>query len=115
MKAYQRLNMIMVALSTVLLLAFSSSGYAGDKYREMINCDLHRGVCTQSLAGSNVTLAVTVFSGQTRRHGMAQIKKFYLPARGDIYDHRRHPFYHQGCSLLSFTGAEKFRGLLPLL
>ena len=59
MKAYQRLNIIMVALSTVLLLAFSSSGYAGDKYRDMINCELHRGVCTQSLSGSNVTLAVT--------------------------------------------------------
>ena len=59
MKAYQHLNIIRVALSAVLLLAFSSSGNAGDKYREMINCELHRGVCSQSLSGSTVTLAVT--------------------------------------------------------
>lgn len=58
MKAYQRLNIIMVALSAVLLLAFSSSGNAGDKYREGINCDLHQGACTQNLAGYTVTLAV---------------------------------------------------------
>ena len=32
---------------------------AGDKYQKMINCDLHQGACTQSLAGTTVTLTVT--------------------------------------------------------
>jgi hypothetical protein len=30
----------------------------GDKYQEMINCDLHQGACTQNLAGTTVTLTV---------------------------------------------------------
>ena len=49
----------MIVLLIVLLLAFSSSGNAGDKYRELINCDLHQGACARNLSGSTVTLAVT--------------------------------------------------------
>ncbi len=44
---------------TFLLLIVASAANAGDKYREMINCDLHQGACTQSLAGTTVTLTVT--------------------------------------------------------
>ena len=36
-----------------------ASGYAADKYKEMINCDLNREFCSRSLAGSRVTLAVS--------------------------------------------------------
>jgi hypothetical protein len=51
-------------LFTVAILAaifVSAPGHisAGDKYQKMINCDLHRGACSQSLAGSKITLAVT--------------------------------------------------------
>ncbi len=51
-------NMRIVVFLTVLLLTVPGGANAGDKYREMINCDLHRGVCTQNLAGSAVTLTV---------------------------------------------------------
>jgi hypothetical protein len=32
---------------------------AGDKYQEMINCDLHAGPCNQTLSEETVTLEVT--------------------------------------------------------
>jgi hypothetical protein len=48
-----------VFILTVFLLAAPERIPAGDKYQEMINCDLHRGVCTQSLEGTTVTLSVT--------------------------------------------------------
>ena len=48
-----------VLLSTLFLLAAPEHISAGDKYQEMINCDLHRGACTQNLAGATITLAVT--------------------------------------------------------
>ena len=51
-------NIFIVVLLTVLLLTVPGGGNAGDKYRELINCDLHQGACTQNLAGSTVTLAV---------------------------------------------------------
>jgi hypothetical protein len=48
-----------VVILTAFLLAAPGRISAGDKYQEMINCDLHQGSCTQNLAGSTVTLAVT--------------------------------------------------------
>ena len=51
--------MYSVAILAVVLLSAPEHISAGDKYQEMINCDLHRGDCTQELAGSKVTLAVT--------------------------------------------------------
>ena len=53
------LNKFTVVLSTVFLLAAPGCIFAGDKYQEMINCDLHQGTCTQRLVGYTVTLAVT--------------------------------------------------------
>ena len=50
---------ISVAILTVFLSAAPERISAGDKYQEMINCDLHQGACTQNLAGSTVTLTVT--------------------------------------------------------
>ncbi|MEE9497123.1 MAG: hypothetical protein V3V39_11405 [Desulfobacterales bacterium] len=58
-KMHRNPNIFMIVLLTVLLLTFSGSGNAGDKYRELINCDLHQGACTQNLSGSTVTLTVT--------------------------------------------------------
>jgi len=52
-------NLFCAVLLTVFLLAAPGRIAAGDKYQEMINCDLHQGICTQSLAGYTVTLAVT--------------------------------------------------------
>lgn len=52
------LILLSVAISTVFLSAAPGSVHAGDPYQEMINCDLHRGACTQNLADSAVTLAV---------------------------------------------------------
>ena len=49
----------MIVLLTVLLLTVCGNGNAADKYRELINCDLHQGACAQKLSGSTVTLAVT--------------------------------------------------------
>jgi hypothetical protein len=43
----------------VFLLAVPGSVSSGDKYQEMINCDLHAGPCTQSLPEITVTLDVT--------------------------------------------------------
>jgi hypothetical protein len=48
-----------VAILAVFLLLAPGCISAGDKYQEMINCDLHRGACTRNLAGATVTLAVT--------------------------------------------------------
>ena len=48
-----------VAILSVFLLSAPGHISAGDKYQELINCDLHQGACTQSLAGSTITLAVT--------------------------------------------------------
>ena len=52
-------NLFSVVLLTVFLLAAPGRIAAGDKYQEMINCDLHQGTCTRSLAGCTVTLTVT--------------------------------------------------------
>ena len=53
-----------ISISTVIilaavLLAAPENISAGDKYQDMINCDLHRGDCTRELTGSRLTLAVT--------------------------------------------------------
>ncbi len=40
------------------LLALPEIVSAGDKYQQMINCDLHAGPCTQSLSENSVTLEV---------------------------------------------------------
>jgi len=50
---------IMVLLATLFLLTAAGPIGAGDKYQEMINCDLHRGACTQNLEGATITLTVT--------------------------------------------------------
>lgn len=52
-------NIFIVVLLTVLLLTVPGGGNTGDKYRELINCDLHQDACTQNLAGFTVTLEVT--------------------------------------------------------
>ena len=52
-------NIFIVVLLTVLLLTVPGGGNAGDKYRELINCELHQDACTQNLAGFTVTLEVT--------------------------------------------------------
>lgn len=61
--AVVKMKPLIIKLSAVILTAFllATPGRisAGDKYQEMINCDLHQGVCTQNLAGSSITLAVT--------------------------------------------------------
>ena len=56
---HSNLSVCIIVLLVVLLLSFSGSGNADDKYRDLINCDLHQGVCTQNLPGSTVTLAIT--------------------------------------------------------
>jgi hypothetical protein len=48
-----------VILLTAFLAAVPGCVSAGDKYQEMINCDLHAGSCTQSLLKNTVTLEVT--------------------------------------------------------
>ena len=53
------LNKFTVVLSTAFLLAAPGCISAGDKYQEMINCDLHAGPCTQSFSENTVTLEVT--------------------------------------------------------
>jgi hypothetical protein len=55
----QLLSVYTVLLLAAFLLAAPGCISAGDKYQELINCDLHQGVCTQNLSGSTVTLAVT--------------------------------------------------------
>jgi hypothetical protein len=58
-KMNRRSNIIIIVLLTVLLLTVPGGANAGDKYRDLINCDLHQSACTQNLAGSTVTLTVT--------------------------------------------------------
>ena len=53
------LNKFMVILLTVLISAAPAASSAGDKYQEMINCDLHQGVCNQNLSETTISLAVT--------------------------------------------------------
>jgi hypothetical protein len=48
-----------VILLTAFLLAAPGRISAGDKYQEMINCDLHTGPCTQSFSENTVILEVT--------------------------------------------------------
>ena len=55
----RRSNIFIIVLLTVLLLTVPGGANAGDKYRDLINCDLHQSACTQNLAGSTVTLTVT--------------------------------------------------------
>lgn len=45
--------------SAILLISFSAVVHAADKYQDMINCDLHKGPCSQVLDGHTVTLAVS--------------------------------------------------------
>ena len=49
----------MVFLFAVFLLAVPAGSTAGDKYQEMINCNLHKGSCNQFLSETRVTLEVT--------------------------------------------------------
>ena len=58
-KMNRRSNIFIIVLLTVLLLTVPGGANAGDKYRDLINCDLHQSACTQNLAGSTVTLTVT--------------------------------------------------------
>jgi hypothetical protein len=53
------INPFSVVILTAFLLATPERIAAGDKYEEMINCNLHQGICTQRLAGSTITLEVT--------------------------------------------------------
>ena len=48
-----------VALLTSSLLVAVGRISAGDKYQELINCNLHAGACTQILGGVEVALEVT--------------------------------------------------------
>ena len=52
-------RMFAVGLLAAFLMAVSGDISAGEKYQEMINCDLHQGACTQNLAGFTVTLEVS--------------------------------------------------------
>ena len=58
-----KMKTLLILFSAVILTAFLLAApgriAAGDKYQEMINCDLHQGACTQNLAGSTITLTVT--------------------------------------------------------
>ena len=60
---WRKMKLFMVVSAVVIVIAFllAEPGriFAADKYQEMINCDLHRGACTQNLAGATITLAVT--------------------------------------------------------
>jgi len=46
-------------LLTAILIKTPASTTAGDNDLEMINCNLHRGACTQDLPETTVTLVVT--------------------------------------------------------
>ena len=53
-------TMFGAVLLTAFLLAVPGRISAGDKYQKLINCDLHTGACTRTLAaGIAVTLEVT--------------------------------------------------------
>ena len=53
------LNIFAVGMWLAVLLAAPARISAGDKYQEMINCDLHAGPCAQMLSENTVTFAVT--------------------------------------------------------
>ena len=48
-----------IALLVAFFMAVPEIISAGDKYQEMINCDLHAGPCSQTLSKKTVTLEVT--------------------------------------------------------
>jgi len=48
-----------IALLVALILAVPGIISAGDKFQEMINCELHAGPCTQSFSEHTVILEVT--------------------------------------------------------
>ena len=55
MKMKNLQSMFVVFLFAAFLTAVPGYLSAGDKYQEMINCDLHQGACTQNLSGSTIT------------------------------------------------------------
>jgi len=61
--AAAKMKRLIIIFVVVLLTAFflAAPGHisAGDKYQELINCDLHAGPCTHTLGGVEVTLEVT--------------------------------------------------------
>jgi hypothetical protein len=58
-----KLKYFIIQFTVILLTAFLVGApgcvSAGDKYQEMINCNLHAGPCTQSFAENTVILEVT--------------------------------------------------------
>ena len=48
-----------VSLIAVFSMGISVDIIADDKYQNMINCDLHKGSCSQTLSENTVTLEVT--------------------------------------------------------
>ena len=54
-----RSNTFFMALLAFLFVSAPGNGNAGDKYRELINCELHAGPCTQPLSEHRVTLEVS--------------------------------------------------------
>ncbi|MGD2184702.1 MAG: hypothetical protein PVI71_01190 [Desulfobacterales bacterium] len=58
-KRNSSLQVFSTVLAAVFLLAVLCDANAGDKYLELINCDLHQGACTQNLAEFTITFAVT--------------------------------------------------------
>ncbi len=83
--------MFAVVLSTVFLLAVPGRISAGDKYKEMINCDLHQGACTQSLSENKVTLEVT-----PRPVKALQDLSFKVTFSGDLLPSTKVPFIDLG-------------------
>lgn len=54
-----RLIVFCAALVALFELSFFGIADAGDRYRELINCNLHQDACTQILGEVEVTLEVT--------------------------------------------------------
>ena len=52
-------NIFTVVLLTAILLATPGQISAGDKFQELINCNLHAGPCTQLLSEQTVILEVS--------------------------------------------------------
>ena len=48
-----------ILLATALAAGFSGAALGADKHQKLINCNLHEGPCTQTLAGTIVGLAVS--------------------------------------------------------
>jgi hypothetical protein len=48
-----------VSLIAVFSMGISVDIIADDKYQNMINCDLHKGSCSQTLSENTITLEVT--------------------------------------------------------